>query len=141
MLVFAAFAMMFTVANAEEAPKAAEAAAPAAEAAPAAAPQKVKMKISAKIKGDKVVAKVGITHDMLTYDMAKKKGKEANFITHVTATVGDKVVYDVSTSQFLSKNPLFKFQFKSDGIKKGDMLKITYSQLKGEVFYAEKKIK
>ena len=144
MLVFAAFAMMFTVANAEEAPKAAEAAAPAApaaEAAPAAAPQKVKMKISAKIKGDKVVTKVGITHDMLTYDMAKKKGKEANFITHVTATVGDKVVYDVSTSQFLSKNPLFKFQFKSDGIKKGDMLKITYSQLKGEVFYAEKKIK
>ena len=86
----------------------------------------------------KIKAKVTISHDMLTYDQAKKKGKEANFITHITATVGDKVVYDASTSQFLSKNPLIKFQF--DG-KKGDELKITYTQLKGETFFATKKIK
>ncbi|MBA1419289.1 MAG: thiosulfate oxidation carrier complex protein SoxZ [Epsilonproteobacteria bacterium] len=96
------------------------------------------MKIKAKEKAGVVKAKVAISHDMLTYDQAKKKGKEANFITHITATVGDKVVYDASTSQFLSKNPLIKFQF--DG-KKGDELKITYTQLKGEVFFATKKIK
>jgi len=119
--------------------------APATEAAPVAAaatttvaPQEVKMKIKAKEKDGVVKVKVAITHDMLTYDQAKKKGKEANFITHITGTVGDKVVYDASTSQFLSKNPLIKFQF--DG-KKGDELKITYTQLKGEVFYATKKIK
>lgn len=106
--------------------------------ADAPAATEVKMKIKAKEKAGVVKAKVAISHDMLTYDQAKKKGKEANFITHITATVGDKVVYDASTSQFLSKNPLIKFQF--DG-KKGDELKITYTQLKGEVFFATKKIK
>ncbi len=127
MLVLATFAMMFTAAN--------------AEAAKTVEPQKVKMKIKAKIKGDVVKVKVGITHDMLTYDQAKKKGKEANFITHITGTVGDKVVYDASTSQFLSKNPLIKFEFKSSAAKKGDILRITYTELKGGVFYDEKKIK
>jgi sulfur-oxidizing protein SoxZ len=102
------------------------------------APTKVKMKIKAKEKDGVVKAKVAITHDMLTYDQAKKKGKEANFITHITGTVGDKVVYDASTSQFLSKNPLIKFVFSG---KKGDELKITYTQLKGEKFFATKKIK
>ena len=127
MLVLATFAMMFTAANAD-APKTAE-------------PQKVKMKIKAKIKGDVVKAKVGITHDMLTYDQAKRKGKEALFITHITGTVGDKVVYDASTSQFLSKNPLFKFEFKSSAAKKGDILKVTYADNKGGVFFDEKEIK
>ena len=99
---------------------------------------KVKMKIKAKEKNGLVKAKVAISHDMLTYDQAKRKNKEVNFITHITATVGETVVYDVSTSQFLSKNPLIKFQFTG---KKGDELKITYTQLKGEQFFATKKIK
>ena len=106
--------------------------------ADAPAATEVKMKIKAKEKNGVVKAKVSISHDMLTYDQAKKKGVEANFITHITGTVGDKVVYDASTSQFLSKNPLIKFAFKG---KKGDELKITYTQLKGETFFATKKIK
>jgi sulfur-oxidizing protein SoxZ len=106
--------------------------------ADAPAATEVKMKIKAKEKDGTVKAKVAISHNMLTYDQAKKKGKEANFITHITATVGDKVVYDASTSQFLSKNPLIKFSFAG---KKGDEIKITYTQLKGEVFFATKKIK
>ena len=106
--------------------------------ADAPAATEVKMKIKAKEKDGVVKAKVSISHDMLTYDQAKKKGVEANFITHITGTVGDKVVYDASTSQFLSKNPLIKFAFKG---KKGDELKITYTQLKGETFFATKKIK
>lgn len=109
-----------------------------AEAPAVAAPTEVKMKIKAKEKAGVVKAKVSISHEMLTYDQAKKKGVEANFITHITGTVGDKVVYDVSTSQFLSKNPLVKFSFAG---KKGDELKITYTQLKGESFFASKKIK
>ena len=109
-----------------------------AEAVPAAAPTEVKMKIKAKEKDGLVKAKVAISHNMLTYDQAKKKGTDANFITHITATVNDKVVYDASTSQFLSKNPLVKFAFSG---KKGDVLKVTYSELKGGVFFATKKIK
>jgi sulfur-oxidizing protein SoxZ len=106
--------------------------------ADAPAATEVKMKIKAKEKAGLVKAKVSISHAMLTYDQAKKKGLEANFITHITATVGDKVVYDASTSQFLSKNPLIKFSFAG---KKGDEIKITYTQLKGETFFATKKIK
>jgi len=132
-LALSSLALIATAVTAEEAK------APAAEATVAAStPTEVKMKIKAKEKDGLVKAKVAISHNMLTYDQAKKKGKEANFITHITGTVGDKVVYDASTSQFLSKNPLIKFQFAG---KKGDELKITYTQLKGEVFYATKKIK
>jgi len=134
-LTLSSVALMATMVNAEEvkAP-ATEAAAPAATVAPT----EVKMKIKAKEKDGVVKVKIAISHDMLTYDQAKKKGKVANFITHVTATAGGKVVYDASTSQFLSKNPLLKFKFNG---KKGDELKITYTQLKGEVFFATKKIK
>lgn len=98
----------------------------------------VKMKIKAKEQDGVVKTKVSITHDMLTYAQAKKKGREANFITHITALVAKRVVYSASTSQFLSKNPLFKFSFKGE---KGEELTIIYQQLKGEVFYASKKIK
>jgi len=97
------------------------------------------MKIKAKLKGDVVGVKAMAKHDMLTYDQAKKKGKEANFITHISAKVGDKVVYDVSTSQFWSKNPQFKFKFK--GAKKGDKLEITWTDLSGKTVTESKKIK
>ncbi len=97
------------------------------------------MKIKAKLKGDIVNVKIMMKHDMLTYDQAKRKGKEANFITHITAKVNDKVVYDMSTSQFLSKNPLIKFKFR--GASKGDKLEVTWVDLKGNTKTANKKIK
>jgi len=85
------------------------------------------MKMKAKLKKGIVKVKVMAKHDMLTYDQAKKKGTKANFITHISASCNGKVVYDVSTSQFWSKNPQFKFQFK-DGAK-GDKLEITWTDL------------
>jgi sulfur-oxidizing protein SoxZ len=97
------------------------------------------MKVKAKVKGDVVKAKVLVKHDMLTYDQAKKKNTEANFITHISAKVGDKVVYDLSSSQFLSKNPLFKFSFK--GAKAGDELEVTWVDLKGKSETKKAKIK
>ncbi|PHS34705.1 MAG: thiosulfate oxidation carrier complex protein SoxZ [Sulfurovum sp.] len=97
------------------------------------------MKIKAKLKGDIVNVKVMAKHNMLTYDQAKKKGVDANFITHFSAKVGDKVVYDVSTSQFLSKNPMFKFKFR--GAAKGEKVVITWVDLKGNTVTEEKKIK
>ena len=97
------------------------------------------MKIKAKLKDDVVNVKAMAKHPMLTYDQAKSKGVEANFITHITAKVGDKVVYDVSTSQFWSKDPQFKFKFK--GGKKGDELSITWTDLSGKSVTESKKIK
>ena len=96
------------------------------------------MKIKAKEKDGIVKAKVMAKHEMLTYNAAKKKGKEANFITHMIGKVNDKIVFEVSSSQFLSKNPLFKFQFKG---KAGDKLEMTWVDLKGNTKTEDKKIK
>jgi len=97
------------------------------------------MKIKAKLKGDIVKVKALVKHDMLTYDTAKKKGLKANFITRLTATVNGKIVFEVSTSQFLSKNPIFKFQFRGAG--KGDKIEMTWIDLLGNTKSGKGKIK
>lgn len=97
------------------------------------------MKIKAKLKGDVVDVKVMAKHDMITYDQAKAKGVDVNFITHITAKVNGKEVYDVSTSQFWSKDPQFKFSFK--GAAKGDKVEITWVDLKGKTVTESKEIK
>jgi len=48
-------------------------------------------------------------------------------------------VYEVSTSQFLSKNPYIKFKFK--GAQKGDMVVVTWNDLKGITQTSTGKIK
>lgn len=95
--------------------------------------------MKAKLKGDKTEVKVMMKHPMLSYREAKKKGKEANFITYVTATNEGAIVYEVSTSQFLSKNPYMKFYFK--GGKKGEEVEVTWVDLKGNKKSGKTKIK
>ncbi len=97
------------------------------------------MKIKAKLKDDVVKVKVIAKHDMLTYDQAKAKGTEANFITHISAKANGKVVFDVSTSQFWSKNPQFEFSFR--GAAKGDKVEITWTDLSGKSVTETKSIK
>lgn len=100
------------------------------------------MKIKAKMKGDIVKVKALAKHDMTTYDQAAKKTgdkENANFITRITASVNGKLVYEVSTSQFLSKNPIFKFQFK--GAAKGDKIEMTWADRKGNTKTDTAKIK
>ena len=97
------------------------------------------MKVKAKEKNGIVKVKAMFKHAMLTYDQAKKKGKEANFITHVTAKANGKVVFDLSSSQFFSKNPLIKFKFK--GAKKGDKMELSWVDLKGNTKSKTVKIK
>ena len=100
------------------------------------------MKIKAKLKGDIVKVKALAKHDMTTYNQAEKKTGDrnnANFITHISASVNGKVVFDASTSQFLSKNPIFKFQFK--GAAKGDKLEMTWVDKKGNTKTDSEKIK
>ena len=102
------------------------------------------MKVKAKLKNGVVKVKMMAKHDMLTYNQAKKKTgnrDDANFITHITGTVNDKVVIDISTSQFLSKNPIFKFQFRGDEFKAGDKLSITWIDRKGNTKTKKAKIK
>jgi sulfur-oxidizing protein SoxZ len=99
------------------------------------------MKIKAKVKGDTLKCKVQAKHIMLPYNAAKKKGVDANFITYVVGKVGDRIVFEASTSQFVSKDPIFKFKAKADGIKKGDKLEMTWTDLSGKTVTEAKAIK
>jgi len=116
--------------------------------------------VKIKIKNGVATAKMAFSHPMITYNQAKSKTgnrDDANFITHITGKVGEETVLDISTSQFFSKNPIFKFQFKCDsfkigrkltgreldnGIKRkdteyGDSLKIIAMDRKGETYEKE----
>jgi len=97
------------------------------------------MKVKAKIKNGIVKVKAMAKHDMITYDQGKKKGVPANFITHWDAKVNGKTVYDLSSSQFLSKNPIIKFQFK--GAEKGEKIEMTWTDLSGKTVSKKAKIK
>ncbi|HHD82335.1 MAG TPA: thiosulfate oxidation carrier complex protein SoxZ [Campylobacterales bacterium] len=99
------------------------------------------MKIKAKLKGDVLACKVQARHAMMTYNVAKEKGVEANFITHMIAKVGDRVVMEVSTSQFLSKDPILKFKAKAAGIKAGDEMEVTWTDKSGKSVTESKKVK
>lgn len=102
------------------------------------------MKIKAKLKKGVVKVKAMAKHNMMTYNQAEKKTgnkDDANFITHISGTVNGETVFDMSTSQFLSKNPIFKFQFKGDTFKKGDKLLMTWTDRKGNTVNGKGKIK
>ena len=96
-------------------------------------------KIKAKLKDGIVEVKALATHPMLSYQEAERAKKEANFITYVTAKVAGKIVYEASTSQFLSKDPYMKFSFKGGNV--GDDLELTWKDLKGATDTSTEKIK
>ena len=97
------------------------------------------MKVKAKVKNGVGKVKAMAKHGMITYDQAKKKGVKPNFITHWDAKVGGKVVFEISTSQFLSKNPIIKYKFKGAG--KGDELVMAWTDLLGNTVTKKAKIK
>jgi sulfur-oxidizing protein SoxZ len=97
------------------------------------------MKVKAKLKGDVINVKVLAKHVNAGPEEAEKKKIDANFITSVVAKCNDKVVYEMSGSGFVSKNPLYKFKFK--GAKKGDKVEVTWTDLKGKTETKAKAIK
>ncbi|MEO1954077.1 MAG: thiosulfate oxidation carrier complex protein SoxZ [Campylobacterales bacterium] len=102
------------------------------------------MRIKAKLKNGVIKVKAMAKHSMVTYNQAEKKfgdREKANFITHITGTINGKTVIDMSTSQFLSKNPIFKFKLKGDEFKKGDKLIMTWVDRSGKSKTTKSKIK
>jgi sulfur-oxidizing protein SoxZ len=101
------------------------------------------MKVKAKLKKGIVKVKAMAKHGMITYNQAEKKTgnkDDANFITHISATCNGETVLDMSTSQYLSKNPIVKFQFKGD-FKKGDKVLMNWVDRKGKTGKGKGKIK
>jgi len=102
------------------------------------------MKVKAKLKNGVIKVKAMAKHEMSTFNMMEKKTgnrEDANFITHITGTINGETVLDISTSQFLSKNPIFKFEIKGDTFKKGDKLLMNWVDRKGKTGKGKGKIK
>lgn len=97
-----------------------------------------KARIKAKEKNGVVEVKMMGKHPQLSYQEAQRAKKEPDFITHVLVTVGGKTVHEVSSSQFLSKDPYFKFDFKGS---KGEEMEVTMTTLLGEKETFKEKIK
>ena len=96
-------------------------------------------KIKAKLKKGVVEVKALASHPMLSYQEAERAKKEVNFITYMVAKANGKIVYEASTSQFLSKDPYMKFSFT--GANAGDEIEITWKDLKGNTDTSTTKIK
>jgi sulfur-oxidizing protein SoxZ len=88
------------------------------------------MKIKAKLEKDTTEVKLLLTSPMVGKEEAALKKVEVEYITHVTAKVNGKVVWEASTGPFLSKDPYFMFNFK--GAKAGDEIVIDTIDSKGK---------
>lgn len=102
------------------------------------------MKIKAKLKNGVIKVKAMAKHEMSTFNMMEKKTgdrEDANFIVHMNGEINGIQVLDFSTSQFLSKNPIFKFEIKADDFKKGDKLLMSWVDRKGKTGKGKGKIK
>lgn len=98
-----------------------------------------KMKIKAKEKKGVVKVKAMFRSLMADKEEAEKKKIEAEFITHILGKANGKVVFEATTSGFMSENPLLKFSFT--GAKKGDELEFVLTDNHGKTKTGKKKIK
>jgi sulfur-oxidizing protein SoxZ len=97
------------------------------------------MRMMVRNSGGKTTVIAMAQHESKSYDDAKRKGGKANFITYMVGKLGNEVVYEVSMSQFISKNPFVKFSFM--GGKKGDEVSITWTDLLGKTKTTTSKIR
>ncbi len=97
------------------------------------------MRIKAKQSKDLVNVKILIKSPMHGVEEAKKGHKEQDYINHISASVGNRIVYDASLSAYLHQNPIIKFDYKYKNV--GDILNIIATSNKGKKFYKSKKMK
>ena len=83
------------------------------------------IKIKAKQNNDVISVKALIKHPMYSKEEAKKRGHKPNYITNITARVGNEIVYELATSPNMSRNPAIKFKYKNK--EKGDTVQLIVS--------------
>lgn len=90
------------------------------------------MKIRAKADGDVVEVKVLMSHIMETGQRKNQAGEPipAHFIQTVSATCNDRTVLSAQWGPAVSANPFLSFKFK--GGKKGDKVKVSWVDNKGD---------
>ena len=97
------------------------------------------MKIKAKLKKDVVEVKLLLNSPMVGKEESETRKVPVDYLTHVSAKVGGKVVWEASTGPFLSKNPYFMFVFK--GAKAGDKIVVETVNNAGKSDSGEAEIK
>jgi sulfur-oxidizing protein SoxZ len=90
------------------------------------------MKIRATLQGEVVEVKVLMSHEMETGQRKDAAGAvvPAHFIQHVSAEWNGKTVLTAQWGPAVSKNPYLAFRFQ--GGAKGDRIKITWTDNKGD---------
>ena len=90
------------------------------------------MKIRATLQGDIADVRVLMAHPMETGQRKDAAGNlvPLHFIQMITAQLNGKTVFEATTTQAISRNPVFAFKVK--GAKAGDKLSITWEDNKGE---------
>ena len=98
------------------------------------------MKIRATLQGDTVEVKALMSHEMETGQRKDSSGAviPAHYITTVTATCNGKTVLTAQWGPAVSKNPYLAFKFK--GGAKGDTVKVSWVDSKGDTRTDEGKI-
>jgi sulfur-oxidizing protein SoxZ len=99
----------------------------------------MKIKAKAKLKGALIKVKAMFKNQMAGIEEAEKKGNKPDYIAHIIAKYNGRTIYEVSTGGFISKNPLFKFEFK--GAKKGEKFTLTATDNNGKSTTKKVKIK
>lgn len=100
------------------------------------------VKIRAKMKDDVTVVKSLLTHPMETGNRKDKKTGELvpeHFITDVDCQHNGETVVTANLGASVSKNPYLSFEFT--GGNKGDKVKISWVDNKGETGSGEAEIK
>lgn len=99
------------------------------------------IKVRAKESGGVTTVKALMTHEMESGQRKDKTTGElvpAHFIQEVKGELNGKLVMTALWSGGVSKNPYLSFQFK--GGAKGDMVKLTWTDNKGDSDSAEAQI-
>ncbi len=100
-----------------------------------------KVKVRAKEKGGAVDVKCLLSHPMETGNRKDKKTGDkipAHFIQELTLEANGKVVVNGNINSAVSKNPYFRFKYKG---AKGDTVKISWKDNKGESGFGEETVK
>lgn len=99
------------------------------------------IKLRAKTKDGMIEVKTLITHPMETGNRKDKKTKElipAHFITEVKVEANGEEVLRCDWGGSVSKNPFLSFFYEG---KKGDKIKLSWIDNKGESDSIEKEVK
>jgi len=83
------------------------------------------IKLKAKQKEEILRVKCLVAHPMITEYVAEKRGLHVSYVKHMTFRVGNKIVFDMSNSPYLSKNPIVKFKARNNNTDEKLTLVVT----------------